>query len=37
MRWTRGGFTLPADQVLGVVFVLPALGWLLIERRHFPK
>jgi len=33
--WGASPFLL--TRVLGVVFVLPALGWLLIERRHFPK
>ena len=33
--WGASPFLL--TRVLGVVFVLPALSWLLIERRHFPK
>jgi hypothetical protein len=31
--WGASPFVL--TRVLGVVFVLPAVGWLLIERRHF--
>jgi MFS family permease len=33
--WGASPFLL--TRVLGVVFVLPALGWLLIERRQFSK
>jgi hypothetical protein len=33
--WGASPFLL--TRVLGVVFVLPAVGWLLIERRHFTK
>ena len=32
-NWGASPFLL--TRVLGVVFVLPAVGWLLIERRHF--
>jgi hypothetical protein len=31
--WGLSPFVL--TRVLGVVFVLPAVGWLLIERKHF--
>jgi predicted MFS family arabinose efflux permease len=31
--WGMSPFTL--TRVLGVVFVLPAFGWILIERKHF--
>jgi MFS family permease len=33
--WGASPFLL--TRVLGVVFVLPAAGWLLIERRHFTR
>lgn len=33
--WGASPFLL--TRVLGVVFVLPAVGWLLIERRHFTR
>jgi hypothetical protein len=32
-QWSVSPFLL--TRVLGVVFVLPAVGWLLIERRQF--
>jgi len=33
--WGASPFLL--TRVLGVVFFLPAVGWLLIERRHFSR
>jgi len=34
-HWSVSPFLL--TRVLGVVFVLPAVGWLLIERRQFSR
>jgi hypothetical protein len=34
-NWGASPFLL--TRVLGVVFVLPAIGWLLIERRQFKR
>lgn len=34
-HWGLSPFLL--TRVLGVVFVLPAVGWLIIERRHFAR